>query len=48
MRARHGTLTLGRLCALAWRNLWRSRGRTAITSSTIAIGFGLAVVSVGL
>ena len=48
MRARHGTLTLGRLCALAWRNLWRSRRRTAITSSTIAIGFALAVVSIGL
>ncbi|MEE8395416.1 MAG: FtsX-like permease family protein [bacterium] len=37
-----------RLVFLAWRNLWRSWRRTLITSSTIAIGFALAVVSIGL
>ncbi len=33
---------------LAWRNLWRHRKRTFITLSSIAIGFGLAVLSIGL
>jgi len=36
------------LLMLAWRNLWRHRKRTFITLSSIAIGFGLAVLSIGL
>ncbi|OIO68008.1 MAG: hypothetical protein COW19_09395 [Zetaproteobacteria bacterium CG12_big_fil_rev_8_21_14_0_65_55_1124] len=36
------------LVKLAWRNLWRHRRRTIITLSSIAIGFGLAVVSIGI
>ena len=36
------------LLTLAWRNLWRQARRTLITSSTIAFGLGLALVSVGL
>ena len=38
----------GKTIKLAWRNLWRSRRRTIITMSTIAFGFGLAVISIGL
>ena len=36
------------LLMLAWRNLWRHRKRTLITLSSIGIGFGLAVLSIGL
>lgn len=33
---------------VAWRNLWRNRGRTLITASGLAFGFLAAVVMVGL
>ena len=36
------------LLKLAWRNLWRHRKRTIITLSSIGIGFGLAVLSIGI
>ncbi len=36
------------LLMLAWRNLWRHRKRTIITLSSIAIGFGMAVLSIGI
>ena len=39
---------LGILLPLAFRNLWRQRKRTLITLSSIAIGFGIAVLSIGL
>ncbi|WP_372830737.1 ABC transporter permease [Pontibacterium sp.] len=41
-------LALRMLLQLAWRNLWRHRKRTLITLSSIAIGFSLAVISIGL
>nr|CAA6826314.1 MAG: Lipoprotein releasing system transmembrane protein lolC [uncultured Thiotrichaceae bacterium] len=44
----HSQFPLGMLFMLAWRNLWRQRRRTLITLSSIAIGFGLAVMSIGL
>lgn len=45
---RHNHFPLAMLLMLAWRNLWRQRRRTLITLSSIAIGFGLAVMSIGL
>jgi ABC-type lipoprotein release transport system permease subunit len=45
---RHGHLPLNILLMLAWRNLWRHRRRTLITLSSIAIGFGLAVLFIGI
>jgi len=45
---RHGRLPAGMLLRLAWRNLWRHRRRTLITLASIAIGFGLAVLFIGI
>ncbi len=45
---KHGHLPFLMLLKLAWRNLWRHRKRTLITLSSIAIGFGLAVLSIGI
>ena len=45
---KHGHLPFLMLLRLAWRNLWRHRKRTVITLSSIAIGFGLAVLSIGI
>lgn len=44
----HSHLPFKMLLMLAWRNLWRHRKRTIITLSSIAIGFGLAVLSIGI
>ena len=44
----HSHLPFFILLVLAWRNLWRHRKRTVITLSSIAIGFGLAVLSIGI
>lgn len=44
----HSHLPFMMLLRLAWRNLWRHRKRTIITLSSIAIGFGLAVLSIGI
>lgn len=41
-------LPVSTLFMLAWRNLWRHRRRTIITLSSIAVGFGLAVMSIGM
>ncbi|MDH5600408.1 MAG: ABC transporter permease [Gammaproteobacteria bacterium] len=45
---KHSHLPFWMLLTLAWRNLWRHRKRTIITLSSIAIGFGLAVLSIGI
>ena len=45
---KHGHLPFLMLLRLAWRNLWRHRKRTLITLSSIAIGFGLADLSIGI
>jgi len=45
---KHSHLPFMMLLRLAWRNLWRHRKRTIITLSSIAIGFGLAVLSIGI
>lgn len=45
---RHSRLPLTVLLMLAWRNIWRHRRRTVITLSSIGIGFGLAVLFIGI
>ncbi len=45
---KHGHLPFLMLLRLAWRNLWRHRKRTLITLSSIAVGFGFAVLSIGI
>ena len=44
---RRARLPLSTMALLAWRNLWRHRRRTVITLASIAIGFGLAVLTIG-
>lgn len=41
-------LSFALLFMLAWRNLWRHRRRTLITLCSIAFGFALAVISIGI
>jgi len=48
MMAQHSHMPFLMLVTLAWRNLWRHRRRTLITLSSIGIGFGLAVFSIGI
>jgi ABC-type lipoprotein release transport system permease subunit len=36
------------LWRIAWRNLWRHRGRTLIMASAVALSYGLMLVSMGL
>lgn len=48
LQVRHSHLPLRILVMLAWRNLWRHRRRTLITLSSIGIGFGLAVLFIGI
>lgn len=47
-RIQHSHFPFFMLLMLAWRNLWRHRKRTIITLSSIGIGFGLAVLSIGI
>jgi len=44
----HSHLPLFMLFMLAWRNVWRHRRRTLITLTSIAVGFGLAVLFIGI
>lgn len=46
-RRHQARLPLATMLMLAWRNLWRHRRRTVVTLSSIAIGFGLAVLMIG-
>ncbi|RUM91641.1 MAG: hypothetical protein DSZ27_06300 [Thiomicrospira sp.] len=48
MSIQHGHLPFSILMNFAWRNLWRHRRRTLITLTTIGIGFGLAVLFIGI
>ncbi|MCW9012611.1 MAG: ABC transporter permease [Gammaproteobacteria bacterium] len=48
MSARHSHLPFAILLMLAWRNIWRHRRRTLITLSSIAVGFALSVLMIGL
>ena len=48
MKPNPGHLAVGMIFRLAWRNLWRNRRRTLVTLSSIALGFGMAVFSIGL
>ncbi|OIQ00885.1 MAG: hypothetical protein AUK35_01560 [Zetaproteobacteria bacterium CG2_30_46_52] len=48
MISKQSHLPVAILMKLAWRNIWRHRKRTLITLSSIAIGFALAVLMIGL
>ncbi|MBD3610817.1 MAG: ABC transporter permease, partial [Hydrogenovibrio crunogenus] len=48
MSIQHSHLPFSILINFAWRNLWRHRRRTLITLTTIGIGFGLAVLFIGI
>jgi len=48
MKAQHSHLPFAILLMLAWRNIWRHRRRTLITLTSIAAGFALSVLMIGL
>lgn len=48
MSTRHSHLPFAILLMLAWRNIWRHRRRTLITLSSIAVGFALSVLMIGI